>query len=277
MAAGRATNVVFIGNLAWSTSEENLRVFASSVGPVLSVQIQAHADTGRSKGWGLIRYSSPEVAARAIEVLNGQELDNRKLHVREDRSHLDSAEGVVVFVGNLPWSVTSESLTDLFKEYDPVDVHVKTNMAGRSRGFALVKFTDTEVADLAIANLNGYELEGRLIQVRFDRQQGEGGEGGAGADANGGGVGGLTDRVTVTNLAWTTEEAELVALLSKAGTVVNVEIQRHADSGRSKGWAIATFGSRDEALNAINTLNKTVLRERSISMKFYSTTGGRRN
>lgn len=51
-AAGTATNVVFIGNLAWSTSEENLRAFASSVGPVLSVQIQAHADTGRSKGWG---------------------------------------------------------------------------------------------------------------------------------------------------------------------------------------------------------------------------------
>ncbi len=53
--------------------------------------------------------------------------------MREDRSHLDSAEGVVVFVGNLPWSVTSESLTDLFREYNPVDVHVKTNMAGRSR------------------------------------------------------------------------------------------------------------------------------------------------
>jgi len=51
-AAGTATNVVFIGNLAWSTTEENLRAFASSVGPVLSVQIQAHADTGRSKGWG---------------------------------------------------------------------------------------------------------------------------------------------------------------------------------------------------------------------------------
>jgi RNA recognition motif-containing protein len=83
--------------------------------------------------------------------------------------------------------------------------------------------------------------------------------------------------VTVTNLAWTTEEGELVTLLSKAGTVVGVEIQRHADTGRSKGWAIATFGSRDEALNAINTLNKTVVRERPVSLKFYSTTGGRRN
>jgi RNA recognition motif-containing protein len=224
----------------------------------------------------LIHYSAPEVAAKAIEALNGQELDNRKLHVREDRSYLDSAEGVVVFVGNLPWSVTSEALQELFKEYNPLDVHVKTNMAGRSRGFALVKFTDAEVAGVAITNLNGYQLEGRPIQVRFDRQQAEAGAGEGENVGNGGPVGGLTDRVTLTNLAWTTEEGELVSLLSKAGTVVGVEIQRHADTGRSKGWAIATFASRDEALNAINTLNKTVVRQRPISMKFYSTTGGRR-
>ena len=46
--------MVFIGNLAWGTTEEGLRAFASSVGPVLSVQIQTHADTGRSKGWGYV-------------------------------------------------------------------------------------------------------------------------------------------------------------------------------------------------------------------------------
>jgi RNA recognition motif-containing protein len=45
-----------------------------------------------------VRYSSPDLAANAIEVLNGQELDGRKLHVREDRTYIDSAEGVVVFV-----------------------------------------------------------------------------------------------------------------------------------------------------------------------------------
>lgn len=45
-----------------------------------------------------MRYSSPDLAARAIETLNGAELDGRKLHVREDRTYIDSAEGVVVFV-----------------------------------------------------------------------------------------------------------------------------------------------------------------------------------
>jgi RNA recognition motif-containing protein len=45
-----------------------------------------------------VRYSSPDLAARAIAELNGLELDGRKLHVREDRTYIESAQGVVVFV-----------------------------------------------------------------------------------------------------------------------------------------------------------------------------------
>jgi hypothetical protein len=50
--------------------------------------------------WGrrLVRYSSPDVAQQAIETLNGRDLDGRKLHVREDRSYIESAAGIVVFV-----------------------------------------------------------------------------------------------------------------------------------------------------------------------------------
>ena len=51
-----------------------------------------------SSFYRLVRYSSPDLAASAIEVLNGQELDGRKLHVREDRTYIESAEGVVIFV-----------------------------------------------------------------------------------------------------------------------------------------------------------------------------------
>ena len=48
---------------------------------------------------------------------------------------------------------------------------------------------------------------------------------------------GMTDKLVVSNLAWTTDEHELGAHLGSAGQVVSVEIQRHADTGRSKGWA----------------------------------------
>lgn len=51
-------------------------------------------------------------------------------------------------------------------------------------GFALVKFENAEVAGMAIAGLNGYQLDGRPIQVRFDRQ-GEDGQGGGGGGEGG--------------------------------------------------------------------------------------------
>lgn len=81
----------------------------------------------------LVTYSSADVAQEAIRQLDGRELDGRKLHLRLDRSHLEES-GVMVFVGNLPWSTTSEELAEMLKQYKPLDVHVKTNMAGRSRG-----------------------------------------------------------------------------------------------------------------------------------------------
>lgn len=54
-------------------------------------------------------------------------------------------------------------------------------------GFALVKFENADVAGMAIAGLNGYQLDGRPIQVRFDRQaDGPGGAGGGGGGVDGG-------------------------------------------------------------------------------------------
>jgi RNA recognition motif-containing protein len=43
---------VFVGNLAWNTTADELRNFMSSVGTVLDSTVQCHADSGRSKGWG---------------------------------------------------------------------------------------------------------------------------------------------------------------------------------------------------------------------------------
>jgi len=82
----------------------------------------------------LLTFESEESAHRVIQELNGVLLEGRKIFLREDRSAIDQQEGVVVFVGNLPWIATSQSLKETFADYNPIDVHVKTNMAGKSRG-----------------------------------------------------------------------------------------------------------------------------------------------
>jgi RNA recognition motif-containing protein len=51
MAIPSQTDTVFVGNLAWATMTDGLRMFCEQAGPVASVTIQLHEDSGRSKGW----------------------------------------------------------------------------------------------------------------------------------------------------------------------------------------------------------------------------------
>jgi RNA recognition motif-containing protein len=71
-----------------------------------------------------------------------------------------------IYVGNLPYSVTREQLTDLFAPFGELaDVHVVTDrQTGRPKGFAFVELDDAG-AENAISQLNGSELNGRTITV----------------------------------------------------------------------------------------------------------------
>lgn len=51
-AAAPVSSTVFVGNLSWGTTSDDLRVFMATLGEVVSAEVQSHADSGRSKGWG---------------------------------------------------------------------------------------------------------------------------------------------------------------------------------------------------------------------------------
>ncbi|KAG1670886.1 hypothetical protein FOA52_000388 [Chlamydomonas sp. UWO 241] len=77
-------NRCYVGNLAWATTTEALTEHFASHGALLSANVMRD-DGGRSKGWGLVEYATPEQAAAAIELTNSTELEGRRLLVREDR------------------------------------------------------------------------------------------------------------------------------------------------------------------------------------------------
>lgn len=72
-----------------------------------------------------------------------------------------------IFVGNLDFGATEESIRSLFEPHGTVErVNVVTDRdTGRSRGFAFVEMTDSAEADRAIAALNGATLGGRALNV----------------------------------------------------------------------------------------------------------------
>jgi len=100
-----------------------------------------------------------------------------------------------IYVGNLPWSMGDEDLSDLFEPHgNVVSANIVTDRdTGRSRGFGFVEMADDAEADAAIEALNQTENGGRTLTVneaRPRRDRGSGGDGGGGGGGYGGGGGG---------------------------------------------------------------------------------------
>jgi RNA recognition motif-containing protein len=102
-----------------------------------------------------------------------------------------------IYVGNMPWSMGDDELSELFESFgNVVSATIITDReTGRSRGFGFVEMAVDEEALAAIEALNGTESGGRTLTVnearpRTDRRGGGGGGGGGGRGGYGGGGGG---------------------------------------------------------------------------------------
>lgn len=99
-----------------------------------------------------------------------------------------------IYVGNMSYDTTADTLRELFEAYGEVEeVSVITDRAtGRPRGFAFVEMTDAEAANAAIAALDGQDVDGRTLKVNEakPREPGSGGGGRSGGSRGGGGRGG---------------------------------------------------------------------------------------
>ena len=80
---------IYVGNLAYSTTEDDLRTAFEAYGEVSSAKIITDRDTGRSKGFGFVEMSDDGNGNSAIEGLNGQELGDRAIKVNEARPRED--------------------------------------------------------------------------------------------------------------------------------------------------------------------------------------------
>lgn len=78
------TKTLYVGNLPWSTSSEELTGHFSQYGNVISSRIITDRETGRSRGFGFVEVAS-EDAERLTEALNGTDFNGRSLTVNEAR------------------------------------------------------------------------------------------------------------------------------------------------------------------------------------------------
>ena len=76
---------IYVGNLAYTTNDESLRVAFAEYGEVTFARVVADRMTGRSKGFGFVEMPDRAQAQAAIDALNGKELDGRTLRVNESQ------------------------------------------------------------------------------------------------------------------------------------------------------------------------------------------------
>lgn len=88
-----STNL-FIGSLAYATTDDSLKAFFEPIGEVTSARVVMDRESGRSKGFGFVEFADEANNQKAIDELNGKELDGRPINVslarpKEDRPRRD--------------------------------------------------------------------------------------------------------------------------------------------------------------------------------------------
>ena len=84
---------IYVGNLAYEVTEEELRQEFGAFGEVASVEIITDRDSGRPKGFGFVEMPSASEGQAAIAALNGKTLEERTLNVNEARPRSESGRG----------------------------------------------------------------------------------------------------------------------------------------------------------------------------------------
>lgn len=74
---------LFVGSLSWDTDDQGLRAAFEQFGPVEDAKVINDRDTGRSRGFGFVTFSSEADAQKAMQEMNGAVLDGRTLNVNE--------------------------------------------------------------------------------------------------------------------------------------------------------------------------------------------------
>jgi RNA recognition motif-containing protein len=84
---------LYVGNLSFRTTSEELREAFAAVGTVESASVIEDRETGRSRGFAFVEMATPEEATAAIEAFNGKDFGGRNLTVNEAKPRTDRGGG----------------------------------------------------------------------------------------------------------------------------------------------------------------------------------------
>ncbi|KAG8566073.1 hypothetical protein GDO81_013087 [Engystomops pustulosus] len=258
---------VFIKNLDDSIDNKALYDTFSAFGNILSCKVVC--DENGSRGYGFVHFETQEAANRAIQTMNGMLLNDRKVFVGHFKSRREREmeygakvmEFTNVYIKNFGEDMDDVRLKEIFSAFgNTLSVKVMMDDSGRSRGFGFVNFGNHEEAQKAVTEMNGKEINGRMVYVgraqkrierqselkrrfeqikqeRISRYQGV--------------------NLYVKNLDDGIDDERLRKEFSPYGTITSAKVM--TDGGHSKGFGFVCFSSPEEATKAVTEMNGRIV------------------
>lgn len=191
--AKKFTNV-YIKNFGDTFDDEKLRTLFDGYGNIVSAKVMA--GDGKSKGFGFVSFEDAETAQRAVEELNGKDIDGRELYVgraqkkaerqaelkekfeRMKLERINRYQGVNLYVKNLDDNIDDERLRKEFSQFGTItsakvmsESRNKAGEPGRSKGFGFVCFSSPEEATKAVTEMNGRILVSKPLYVALAQRK----------------------------------------------------------------------------------------------------------
>ncbi|KAI9236915.1 MAG: hypothetical protein BYD32DRAFT_487665 [Podila humilis] len=178
---------IWIGNLSFLTTDKTLRYFFRSAGEITRVNMPSGSGYNKkgNKGFAYVDFASAEAQTKAI-ALSEQELDGRKVLIKSSKSYegrpmvtktsvhekaqkQKHAVSPTLFVGNLSFQTTRESLQKLFEDAGEIrKVRLATfEDSGKCKGFAYIDYMAPESATTALTDNKKHFLDGRKLNLEY--------------------------------------------------------------------------------------------------------------
>jgi nucleolin len=178
---------LFVRNLSWSVTEDDLYELFGEVGAVVSVKIPTRREDGKPRGFAFVEMASADAADQVIRQYEGWMLNGRPISVNyqdEDRSSqggggyaskssyaTPAGKNSRLFVRNV--TVSEDALQSAFEQVgDVVSVKIPVDRdTGMTRGYAFVEMASVDDAERAIEQLNQVPMGGKSLIIEYQDPQ----------------------------------------------------------------------------------------------------------
>ncbi|KAK9668595.1 hypothetical protein RND81_13G070800 [Saponaria officinalis] len=220
-----------------------------------------------------IAEQNPDDVQQELEESEIDENDEVEVEESDDQSS-DSSNDGRLYVGNLPYSMTSSQLPEIFSQaglIKSVEI-IYDKMTDRSRGFGFVTMETIDEAREAIRMFDGSQVGGRTVRVNFPEVP-KGGERkmmGARARINNQSFVETPHKIYAGNLGWGVTTQGLRDAFADQEGFLSAKVVYERESGRSRGFGFISFSSVEAAESALSAMNGTELEGRPLRMNFAS-------